>query len=281
MRRTRARSCPRRDASSGCGCRAAYASMPASRRATRSAPRYDPMLAKLIAHGADAGRGDRPAARRARRDRGRGSDNQPAVPALARRAPGAPRRRDDDRLPRRASTTLRAARSAARGAWRAPFRLNLPSPPPAPPPDVARSARAGRRAPARRRQRADAGDGRARPRRPGSGVEARQPLVVLEAMKMETPLLSPYDAHRRRRSRRRGRPRGRRHGARRALGPLIDKGQPPNRRWSFITAPRSPLIFTLPVMYAVVGFCSPADEAVEDLAARADRGVGRIVRHPR
>ena len=29
---------------------------------------------------------------------------------------------------------------------------------------------------------------------PGASVEARQPLVVLEAMKMETPVLAPYDA---------------------------------------------------------------------------------------
>jgi 3-methylcrotonyl-CoA carboxylase alpha subunit len=29
---------------------------------------------------------------------------------------------------------------------------------------------------------------------PGEAVQARQPLVVLEAMKMETPLVSPYDA---------------------------------------------------------------------------------------
>jgi len=29
---------------------------------------------------------------------------------------------------------------------------------------------------------------------PGAEVAARQPLVVLEAMKMETPLVSPYDA---------------------------------------------------------------------------------------
>jgi biotin carboxyl carrier protein len=28
----------------------------------------------------------------------------------------------------------------------------------------------------------------------GERVAARQPLVVLEAMKMETPLVSPYDA---------------------------------------------------------------------------------------
>ena len=30
---------------------------------------------------------------------------------------------------------------------------------------------------------------------PGARVAARQPLVVLEAMKMETPLVSPYDAN--------------------------------------------------------------------------------------
>ena len=29
---------------------------------------------------------------------------------------------------------------------------------------------------------------------PGDRVSVRQPLVVLEAMKMETPLLSPYEA---------------------------------------------------------------------------------------
>jgi pyruvate carboxylase len=29
---------------------------------------------------------------------------------------------------------------------------------------------------------------------PGDHVRARQPLVLLEAMKMETPLTAPYDA---------------------------------------------------------------------------------------
>jgi len=29
---------------------------------------------------------------------------------------------------------------------------------------------------------------------PGDQVHARQPLVLLEAMKMETPLTAPYDA---------------------------------------------------------------------------------------
>jgi biotin carboxyl carrier protein len=30
--------------------------------------------------------------------------------------------------------------------------------------------------------------------RPGAAVTAREPLLVLEAMKMETPIVSPYDA---------------------------------------------------------------------------------------
>src|SRR5215218_10018451 len=34
-------------------------------------------------------------------------------------------------------------------------------------------------------------------------------------------------------------------------------GRRQNSFWSFIAAPMSPLILTLPVMYAVVGFCSP------------------------
>jgi biotin carboxyl carrier protein len=80
--------------------------------------------------------------------------------------------------------------------WRTPFRLNLPSPAPAPPPDVAALA-------------ADHGgpggeQGTVVAPMPGTvikllvgagdSVRARQPLVVLEAMKMETPLASPYDA---------------------------------------------------------------------------------------
>ena len=41
---------------------------------------------------------------------------------------------------------------------------------------------------------ADAGHRDQGPRSRGSTVKARKPLVVLEAMKMETPLVSPYDA---------------------------------------------------------------------------------------
>jgi acetyl/propionyl-CoA carboxylase alpha subunit len=80
--------------------------------------------------------------------------------------------------------------------WGAAWRLNLPSPPPHPPPDVDEAA--GTRA----------GDGAEQSAltapmpgtvirvltAEGDRVKHRQPLLVLEAMKMETPVVSPYDA---------------------------------------------------------------------------------------
>jgi 3-methylcrotonyl-CoA carboxylase alpha subunit len=80
--------------------------------------------------------------------------------------------------------------------WSEPWRLNLLSPPPRPAPDV--DAEAG----------GQSTGGHELSEllapmpgtvirvlvRPGDTVAARQPLVVLEAMKMETPLVSPYEA---------------------------------------------------------------------------------------
>jgi acetyl-CoA/propionyl-CoA carboxylase, biotin carboxylase, biotin carboxyl carrier protein len=82
------------------------------------------------------------------------------------------------------------------GPWDSAWRLNLPSPPPQPPPDVDAAAHAR------------AGDGVEQSSltapmpgtvirvlaKPGDRVMHRQPLLVLEAMKMETPVVSPYDA---------------------------------------------------------------------------------------
>ena len=80
--------------------------------------------------------------------------------------------------------------------WRGAFRLNLPPPPPRTAPDVDHAA-------------ADAGSGTGDASAltapmpgtvirvlvgVGDTVAQHQPLLVLEAMKMETPLASPYDA---------------------------------------------------------------------------------------
>jgi acetyl/propionyl-CoA carboxylase alpha subunit len=83
------------------------------------------------------------------------------------------------------------------GPWDGAWRLNLPSPLPQPKPDVDATAHAEQ-----------AGDGAERSAltapmpgtviqvlaKEGDRVEHRQPLLVLEAMKMETPVVSPYDA---------------------------------------------------------------------------------------
>ena len=91
--------------------------------------------------------------------------------------------------PLSAPPLLRAA-----GPFRTPWRLNLPAPAPASPPDVDVEAQ---------RPRATQGEsGVSAPMpgtvirvevAPGDAVRARQPLVVLEAMKMEIPVSSPFD----------------------------------------------------------------------------------------
>jgi len=81
------------------------------------------------------------------------------------------------------------------GPWRGAWRLNLPGPAPAPPPDLESAAR---------EHSGSAEQSALTAPMPGTvvkvlvaagdAVAARQSLVVLEAMKMETPVVSPYDA---------------------------------------------------------------------------------------
>jgi acetyl/propionyl-CoA carboxylase alpha subunit len=80
--------------------------------------------------------------------------------------------------------------------WRGAFRLNLPSPEPAPAPDVDAAAADTHRAGSEQSTVTAPMPGTVIRLlvAPGDAVKARQPLVVLEAMKMETPLASPYDA---------------------------------------------------------------------------------------
>jgi acetyl-CoA/propionyl-CoA/long-chain acyl-CoA carboxylase, biotin carboxylase, biotin carboxyl carrier protein len=80
--------------------------------------------------------------------------------------------------------------------WSEPWRLNLPAPPPQPAPDVDTAA-AGQAAGGQEQSNVVAPMPGTVIRvlvEPGAAVAARQPLVVLEAMKMETPLVSPYEA---------------------------------------------------------------------------------------
>jgi acetyl/propionyl-CoA carboxylase alpha subunit len=80
------------------------------------------------------------------------------------------------------------------GPWAGAFRLNLPPPRPAPPPDpeVASHDHPGGEQSSLTAPmpgtviRVLVGD--------GDSVNPRQPLIVLEAMKMETPVVSPYEA---------------------------------------------------------------------------------------
>jgi acetyl/propionyl-CoA carboxylase alpha subunit len=78
--------------------------------------------------------------------------------------------------------------------WRGGFRLNLPAPAPAPPPDADASADHG----GAHEQSALTAPMPGTVIRvlvaEGDRVGQRQPLVVLEAMKMETPVVSPYEA---------------------------------------------------------------------------------------
>ncbi len=78
--------------------------------------------------------------------------------------------------------------------FRTPWRLNLPAPPPAPPPDVdVESHRPGMSQGKSTVTAPMPGTVIRVEVEPGNTVRARQPLVVLEAMKMEIPVSSPFE----------------------------------------------------------------------------------------
>ena len=156
---------------------------------------YDPLLAKLVAHGGTRGEAlDRLAAALDATEVEGVVTNLPFLRWLIAHP-----------LVRAGETTtaflvenppLSERRPLAVRPWRGGFRLNLPDPPPHSPPDEA--AAAGLHHGPGARQSALTAPMPGTVIRvlvaEGEHVEPRQPLVVLEAMKMETPLVAPYDA---------------------------------------------------------------------------------------
>jgi acetyl/propionyl-CoA carboxylase alpha subunit len=155
---------------------------------------YDPMIAKLIATGSTRDEAlDRLATALAETEVGGVTTNLPFLRWLV--AQPALRAGETTTAFLVEHPPLSAPPPALPDAvWRGAFRLNLPSPPLAAPPDVDAAAHA-----------ADEAEGASTILAPmpgtvikvnvaaGATVKARQPLVVVEAMKMETPLLAPYD----------------------------------------------------------------------------------------
>ena len=77
--------------------------------------------------------------------------------------------------------------------WNAPWRLNLPAPPPAAPPNIDSAVAAYGPAPGESGVTAPMPGTVIRVEvEPGDEIQARRPLVVLEAMKMEIPVSSPF-----------------------------------------------------------------------------------------
>jgi acetyl/propionyl-CoA carboxylase alpha subunit len=155
---------------------------------------YDPMIAKLIAHGRDRMEALELLAAALAETAVRGvTTNLAFLRWLVRhpviRAGDATTAFLTEHPPLSAPPLVRAP-----NAFRGPWRLNLQAPPPAPPPDVdVESHRPG----------ATQGESAVVAPMPGTvirvevvagdAIRARQPLVVLEAMKMEIPVHSPFD----------------------------------------------------------------------------------------
>ncbi len=155
---------------------------------------YDPLIAKLVAHGDDRGEAlDRLAAALAETRVEGVITNLPFLRWLVShpvvRSGEATTAFLVEHPPLAPPPVVRAP-----GPWRAPWRLNLPSPAPQSPPDADAQARGHGPAQAESSVTAPMPGTVIRVEVAlGDEVEARRPLVVLEAMKMEIPVHSPFD----------------------------------------------------------------------------------------
>ncbi len=155
---------------------------------------YDPMIAKLVAHGPD---------REAALDELAAALEETVVEGVVTNLPflrwlvAHPVVRAGEAttafLTEHPPLSALPLRTAAR-PFRAPWRLNLPAPPPSSPPDVDRESRG--HGPAHGASAVTApmpGTVISVEVAAGDDVQARRPLVVLEAMKMEIPVHSPFE----------------------------------------------------------------------------------------
>jgi acetyl/propionyl-CoA carboxylase alpha subunit len=154
---------------------------------------YDPMIAKLIAHGVTRDDAlDRLSAALAETEVEGVTTNLPFLRWLV--AHPALRAGETTTAFLIEHPPLEPAAPLPPAPWRRPFRLNLPSPPPAPPPDLAAAHGAGSGRESSTITAPMPGTVIRVLVAAGDEVAPRQPLVVIEAMKMETPLTAPYAA---------------------------------------------------------------------------------------
>ena len=155
---------------------------------------YDPMIAKLIAHGAT---------RREALDRLRAALAETEVGGLVTNLPFLRWLVTHPEVGAGRTTTaflvdhppLSAPPAPVPAPWRGAFRLNLPPPERRPPPDIEETTHG--HGPGAERSALTAPMPGTVIRvvvEPGQRVKPRETLLVLEAMKMETPVVSPYEA---------------------------------------------------------------------------------------
>jgi acetyl/propionyl-CoA carboxylase alpha subunit len=155
---------------------------------------YDPMIAKLIAHGATRDEAlDRLRGALAETEVGGLTTNLPFLRWLVAHPLVRAGQTTTAFLTENPPLSLPPPRAPDR-PWRNAWRLNLPPPPVQPPPTIDSTGEHGRGAEQSTLTAPMPGTVIRVLVSKGQEVEPRQPLVVLEAMKMETPLVSPYAA---------------------------------------------------------------------------------------